>query len=161
MPTFPLTPSQRRPRFWIVLPALLLILADAALTLLFQPASYWNLAYINRIETSPLGSAILARHPALFAAFILAWILAVVLLQLLLREPWNRASALAVVVGHTAGIYGWLVTRDYWFTIPTFVLVGILTVACWRTADAEDPSDPFAWPFQARGTRRSSERGSR
>lgn len=66
--------------------------------------------------------------------------------------------ALAVVVGHTAVIYGWLVTRDCWFTISTFVLVGILTVACWRRADAEDPSDPFASRFQAQGARRSSER---
>jgi len=58
----------------------LLILADAALTLLFQPESYQNLCYINRIDTSPLGSAILARHPALLAALILVWILVVVLL---------------------------------------------------------------------------------
>ena len=52
-----------------------------------------------------------------------------------LPHPWNKALALAVVVGHTAGIYGWLALRNYWYTIPTFILVGILTVACWQKAE--------------------------
>ena len=87
-------------------------------------------------EQSPLGAVILGGHPAFFAGFILIWVLIVVLLVARLRHPWNKAMALAVVVGHTAGIYGWLVLRNYWYTIPTFILVGILTVACWQKAEA-------------------------
>ena len=95
--------------------------------------------YAYRMETSPLGSTILSQHPALFAAFILLWLLIVVLLLARLPEPWNRAVALAIIVGHTAGIYGWLVLRNYWYTIPIFVLVGILTTVCWQRAESLRP----------------------
>jgi hypothetical protein len=131
-----LPPNTQPARFWIVLPAVILILADTLMTFLFQPASYWAEGYANRVEQSPLGAAILGGHPTLFAGFILIWILIVVLLVARLRHPWNKAMALAVVAGHTAGIYGWLVLRNYWYTIPTFILVGILTVACWQKAEA-------------------------
>jgi hypothetical protein len=126
----------RRPRFWIVLPAILLILADAAVTFLFQPSIYWTGAYQDYEEISPLGSAILRIHPAAFIAFILVWVAIVLLIVALVREPWNRVVSLAVIIGHTAGIYGWLDGRSYWSTIPIFIAVAALTILCWRQADA-------------------------
>ena len=125
----------RQPRFWIGLPAILLIMADAATTLAFQSRSYWAGRYTDQIETSPLGAAFLGWHPALFAFSILVWALFIVALLAWLPRPLNKALSLAVVVGHTAGIYGWLVLRNYWYVIPVFLFVGILTVACWQRAD--------------------------
>jgi hypothetical protein len=105
-------------------------------TFILQPSIYWTGAYQTHEEISPLGSAILRIHPAAFAAFISAWAIIVLLLVGLLREPWNRVIALAVVVGHTAGIYGWLDVRSYWSTIPIFIAVAAITVLCWRKADS-------------------------
>ena len=135
MPSPALPRDRRRAHFWIVLPAILLILADTALTLPFQPSSYWTGSYENYEGISPLGAAILRIHPAAFAAFVLAWIAAVLLIVGLARGPWNREVGLAVVVGHSAGIYGWLDERSYWSTIPVFIAVGALTVLCWRQAE--------------------------
>jgi hypothetical protein len=87
------------------------------------------------VETSPLGAAALSLHPAAFALVILVYLAVVVALVLRLGQPWNRALALSVVVGHTAGIYGWFVIRNYWYAIPTFLLVGIMTVLSWQRAE--------------------------
>jgi hypothetical protein len=112
------------------------------LTFLFQPTSYWTGAYESYEEISPLGAAILRIHPAAFAAFVLAWMAAVLVIVGVLREPWNRMIALAVVVGHAAGIYGWLDERSTWSTISVFLTVGAITVLCWRQAEARSPQSP-------------------
>jgi hypothetical protein len=125
-----------RERFWVVLPSTLLILADLIVTLVLQPVSYWAGVYSDRAERSPLGAAMLTAHPALFPLFMLGYLVVVIVLVSCLRRPWDRALALAVVVGHTAGIYGWLAPRNYWSMIPMFLLIGALTVLCWRRADA-------------------------
>jgi hypothetical protein len=130
------SPIGRQPRFWIGLPAIILIVADATATFAFQSSSYWAGSFADRIETSPLGAAIFGRHPALFGGFILIWALVIIVLLAWLPRPLNKVLALAVVVGHTAGIYGWLVLKNYWYAIPVFLLVGILTVACWQKADS-------------------------
>jgi hypothetical protein len=135
-PARPVPRLTDRARFWVVLPSTLLILADLMVTLVLQPASYWAGVYRDRSERSPLGAALLTAHPAVFTFFMLGYAVVVILLVSYLRRPWDRALALAVVVGHTAGIYGWLAPRNYWSMIPFFLLVGALTVLCWRRADA-------------------------
>jgi hypothetical protein len=56
--------------------------------------------------------------------------------------------ALAVVGGHTAGIYGWLDERSYRSTIPVFLAVGAITVLCWGQAEARSPQSPARGPAQ-------------
>ena len=132
-------PDSPPARFWIVLPAAILILADGMLTFLFQPTSYWADGYANRIERSPLGAAILGSHPALFAGFILIWILLVVLLVARLHPSGTRLWPWPSLWDTRPASTGGLVERNYWYTIPTFILVGVLTVACWQKAEAARP----------------------
>ena len=44
-----LPPNAPPARFWIVLPAVILLLADTLMTFLFQPTSYWAEGYANRV----------------------------------------------------------------------------------------------------------------
>jgi len=125
---------RRRTEFWVVLPAVVMIFADAIVTLALQPAAYWAESFLNRTEDSPLGSALLAGHPAWFAVFVVLWAAFVVLLVGRLRDPWKHMLALTIVVGHTAGLYSWLGHRIYFLTLPLFLFVGIMTIACWQQA---------------------------
>jgi hypothetical protein len=118
-----------------VLPAVLLIVGDGVVTLLLQPAAYWTESYALAIERSPLGLRVLTTHPVAFVIFMLIWLVFIVAVVELLHRPWNRALVLTVVVGHTAGLYGWLAPRNYWATLPMFVIVGVMTTLCWSKAE--------------------------
>jgi hypothetical protein len=130
--------TQRRlTSLWIVLPAIVVTLADWAVTFIFQPPIYWSGAFEARSEISPLGHGLLGIHPLAFSAFMVIYILVIVALVLFLKSPWNKVVALVVIVGHTAGIYGWLKDRNYWSAFPVFFLVGLMTVLCWQKADED------------------------
>ena len=120
---------------WLVLPAVVVTLADWAVTFFLQPPAYWTGAFEARSEISPLGYRLLGIHPLVFSAFMAIYILVIVALVLFLKSPWNKVVALVVIVGHTAGIYGWLKDRSYWSAIPVFFLVGLMTVLCWQKAE--------------------------
>jgi hypothetical protein len=127
--------QRRRTSFWLVLPAIVCTLADWAATFIFQPPAYWTGAFEARSEISPLGRGLLSIHPVAFSVFMIAWILIIVILVFTLKNPWNKVVALVVIIGHTAGIYGWLKDRSYWSAFPVFLFVGLMTVLCWQKAD--------------------------
>jgi hypothetical protein len=130
--------QQRKAAFWIALPAIVVVVADWAMTFFYQPAAYWRGAFDARSEISPLGYGLLGIHPVAFTAFMIAWILIITSLVFMLKNPWNKVVALTVIVGHTAGIYGWLKDRSYWSAYPIFLLIGLMTVLCWQKADEVD-----------------------
>jgi hypothetical protein len=124
-----------RQRFWILVPALVMILLDVGVTLYFQPAEYWSANYELTTEKSPLGVILLQFHPAAFLAFILAYMLVIGLLIYWLPAPWNRIISLAAVVGHTAGLFSWLGGRVYWVMIVLFIVIAAITVFSWQRAE--------------------------
>jgi hypothetical protein len=126
---------------WLVLPAIVVTLADWAVTFFFQPPAYWTGAFEARSEISPLGHGLLGIHPLVFSAFMVIYILVIVALVIFLKSPWNKVVALVVVIGHTAGIYGWLKDRSYWSAMPVFFLVGLMTVLCWQKATKLTPNN--------------------
>jgi hypothetical protein len=128
------------PRFWIVLPAILLTISDAALTLLFQPSTYWSGEFATAHEVSPLGAAFLHIHPLAFGAFMLAWASLIVIIASRLNEPWNRVGVLMIVLGHTAGVSDWLEDLSYVGALPAFFIAALVTVYCWRRSDAASPA---------------------
>jgi len=127
-------------RFWIVLPAILLTISDGALTLLFQPSTYWSGEFATAHEISPLGAAFLHIHPLAFGAFMLAWTSLIVIIGLRLNEPWNRVGVLMIVLGHTAGVFDWLEDLSYIGALPAFFIAALVTIYCWRRSDAASPA---------------------
>jgi hypothetical protein len=123
-----------RRRFWILLPGLLMILLDLGVTLYFQPADYWQADYDLTTEKSPLGILLMRFHPAAFLAFMVAYIMVCAGLILRLPTPWNRVIGLALVVGHTAGVYSWLGNRIYWAMIAVFLIIATVTIFSWQQA---------------------------
>jgi hypothetical protein len=103
-------------------------LLDLALTLHGQPAAYWYGDYEQVLELNPLGSWLLQGHPLLFAAGVLLWLAAVVVL--ILRLPRHFALPLAFVVqaAHTLGAASWLLRAGVGGVLAALVL---LSVSSW------------------------------
>jgi hypothetical protein len=128
--------SRHRYRFWILLPAILMILFDVGVTLLFQPPEYWRSNYDLTTEKSPFGIILLRFHPAAFLAYIFIYIVVIAFLVFWLSTPWHKITALAVVVGHTAGVFSWLGHRIYWEMIVIFIVIAAVTVYSWQRAES-------------------------
>jgi hypothetical protein len=123
-------------RAWIVLPAIVLTLADAALTLAAQPAAYWAGDYLLAQEYSPWAAVLLYIHPSAFGAFMIAWAGLAVLVGVLLNEPWNKVWILMIVMGHTTGTFSRLEELNYTPALIVFLAAALLTIFSWRRADA-------------------------
>jgi hypothetical protein len=135
MKTLPRARHLQRFRLWILLPAIMMILFDVGVTIYFQPHDYWQGSYELTTEKSPVGILLMRFHPAAFFAYIFAYIGVVTLLVLRLSAPWYRIIALAVIVGHTAGVYSWISHRNYWAMIIIFIVVATFTVFSWQRAE--------------------------
>jgi magnesium-transporting ATPase (P-type) len=120
---------------WLALPAVVVALAEWAATFFFQPAAYWTGVFEARNEISPLGYRLLGIRPLVFSTFMAIYILIIIALVLFLKSPWNKVVALVAIVGHTEGIYGWLKDRSYWYAMPVFFLVGLMTILCWQKTE--------------------------
>ena len=124
-------------RIWITIPAVGLALADAGVTLIFQPGDYWNQGFHLAVENNPMGRALMVQHPALFLVGIAIWILIVTGLVLWIPHPWEQIVALTVILGHTWGVSIWLyqnASSAYWFRMSLFLVIALVTMACWRAA---------------------------
>jgi len=122
-------------RFWTLVPALAMILFDLGITLYFQPPEYWRGNYVLTTDKSPVGLFLLSIHPAAFLMFMVIYVSVVVATIIWLPIPWNRIVALAIVVGHSAGVYSWMETRNYWAVIAIFLVIAAITVFAWQRAE--------------------------
>jgi hypothetical protein len=107
-----------------VVPAALIAL-DVGLTLAGQSPDYWRGHYAAADELNPPACWALQQHPLLFAAGGAVWLGAVSAGLLLLPRGWARATALAVVFGHTVGSASWLVLRGFGGWVVALLVFGL------------------------------------
>jgi hypothetical protein len=119
-----------------------LTILDGALTLFGQSLAYWAGEYAAAHEFSPLGAAFLHFHPAAFAGLMLVWIGVIILVGLLLREPWGHIWSLMIVIGHSTGSFDWLEDLDCFGALLLFFAASLMTVFCWRKAGSIDARRP-------------------
>jgi hypothetical protein len=112
----------------LCLPPILFCVLDFTLTLVFQPAAYWEGDRTRIIEGSPTFYYLLTVHPAAFVVGVLVWIVLFVALLLLLPDTPALITSIAIVFGHTAGTAAWLRGRfpfDYQLLVGLFVLSAV------------------------------------
>jgi hypothetical protein len=112
----------------LCLPPILFCVLDFSLTLVFQPAEYWQGDRTRIIEGSPTFHYLLSIYPAAFMVGVLAWIAIFVALLLLLPDTLALITSIAIVFGHTAGTAAWLRGRfpfDYQLLVSLFALAAV------------------------------------
>ena len=96
-------------RLWLFLPAALLCVADAALTLRGHPHEYWSGNFSQALEFNPLGHVLLAYHPLAFAVGVAGYLIFFWTVVHLLPARWAVLLTFALSLGHAIGGAGWLV----------------------------------------------------
>jgi hypothetical protein len=112
----------------LCLPPVLFCVLDFTLTLVLQPAEYWQGDRTRIIEGCPTFHALLSMDPAAFVVGVLVWIATFVALLLLLPDTAALITSIAIVFGHTAGTAAWLRGRypfDYQLLVSLFVLAAV------------------------------------
>ena len=90
-------------------PCLLAFLLDSGLTLKGQPAEYWAGQYSYTTEGAPFMRRLYMIHPIAAVGGYMCWAGILLGLLVLLPERLAVVLAIAVVFGHVAGAYTWLI----------------------------------------------------
>ncbi|TET48846.1 MAG: hypothetical protein E3J64_10445 [Anaerolineales bacterium] len=124
----------KRGRVWLCLPPVLAGLVDLAVTLLGQPAAYWEGNLWAAREGAPHGMWLFNQHQLAFPLAFAGWIVIYCAAIVLLPRRLVRVAAVAVTVGHVSGANSWLRNlAGYWFTILADVTAAaIVTFALGR-----------------------------
>ncbi|MFT6861910.1 MAG: hypothetical protein ACJAVK_000463 [Akkermansiaceae bacterium] len=90
----------------------LLSLLDLAVTLYFQPESYWNGDRATVVEGNPIARFAFAIHPLLIIPGLLGWYALVI--PLILKTPaWIGLRVHTFLVGgHLVAVAGWLIRYE-------------------------------------------------
>jgi hypothetical protein len=95
------------------IPCLLAWMLDVGLTLHGQPPEYWAGDYARTTEGAPFYRRLYTWHPAVAVGGHALWVALLVGLVVLLPEVLAVVLTIAVVFGHTAGAYTWVVSLLY------------------------------------------------
>ena len=141
-------------RVWLCVGPVLLCLLDGGLTLQGQPDVYWAGHYEHASELNPLGRWPLERHPLLFAAALLCWVVLFCASLFYLSDPWARPASLAVQFGHTVGAASWLLKAGAFGWLAGVLLFSAalpLLDRLWRSSRPPAPLSPAACRDQGSG----------
>jgi hypothetical protein len=106
-------------------PCLLAFLLDSSLTLHGQPAEYWAGNYTHTTEGAPFMRRLYMIHPLAAVAGYLVWAGLMFGLLVLLPEVLAVILSIAIVFGHVAGAYTWMlpITVGWYQTVNGMFLV--------------------------------------
>jgi hypothetical protein len=120
---------------WRLVPLLLAWSCDVCLTLLGQPAEYWQVSYTFADEANVIARPLLMVGPWAFVALALAELFIVAVCVNFTPPKLAKWLAIGVTLAHTVGACAWLIKRSGWWWIGCVVLMAIIAEVagrCWR-----------------------------
>lgn len=138
-------------RGWSAVPAVVLILADAGLTLTSQPAGYWAGDRAAADEVNPLARPLLERGPWPFGAAAVGWAGLVAAVVTRWRHPAAGWLAVGVAAAHAVGGASWLVRMGPWglpLAVAYLAAAARLAAGCWRSVPTRVDAVPFGQPVR-------------
>lgn len=115
-----------RGRIWLLLPALLLYMADITLTLVGQSSAFWAGDHTNVTEKNPIADPLLRNGPICFLAAAVSWGIAFSLIAGFARVSIAQMIVYLLALGHAIGSATWLTRHG---AISWFGAVGWLATA--------------------------------
>jgi hypothetical protein len=124
----------RRERLWLCVAPIVLYLLDNSLTLLGQPADYWD-NYSRYSEFNPVAAWALEWHPIVFVIESLIWMVTFCLLIVILPNRLAQVLSLALTMGNATGSGHWLTSWvGYWAYPVLFLSTAALVIWTWEMA---------------------------
>lgn len=118
-------------KLWLCIPVIITDLIDITVTMLGQPAEYWNGSYDLVREFNPIARWFMVLHPAGALVYIILDILMISLLIIVLPMLLSKILSAFWAIGSAKAIYNWLVGplhMGWWMSnlvilIPTTILI--------------------------------------
>jgi len=124
----------RKRRLLLCIAPISLCLLDHAVTLIGQSPLYWRGNYAVAEEGNSLFLRFLQKHPLVFEAGVLAWILFFCAVICFVPRRAALAVSAAIVLGHAWGTSTWIYYRwahGYWIVIGLYFASGIIMAYTW------------------------------
>jgi hypothetical protein len=123
--------DQIKRRLWLCMPIIFTDLVDATVTMLGQPAAYWQGSYELVNEFNPFARWFLAIPPMGIVVYVILDIAVISMLIIFLPLMMSKTLSVFWAIGSAKAIYNWLVgplQMGWWFSnlvilIPTVILV--------------------------------------
>ncbi|MBD2756878.1 hypothetical protein [Spirosoma validum] len=123
-----MTPAIKN-KFLILIPAYWACLFDEAITIVHQPAAYWN-GNLNRAnEANPIGALFMKSHVSGIFLLSILWLIAIGVIGYFLPLRYLKIFAVFVLLAHTWGAASWLSQfYGFWYVIFFVLINSILFV---------------------------------
>ena len=126
--------SKLKNRFILLIPAYWACLVDETITIVHQPAAYWqgNLQAGN--EANPIGAALMRNHVSGIFLISFAWLIAIGIIGYWLPERFVKTFALIILMAHTGGAIGWITPHyGFWCSIAFIIFNSALFIQLEKT----------------------------
>lgn len=115
--------SKLKRRLVLLTPAYLACLVDETVTILNQPAAYWNGNLQAGDEANPIGAALMRSHVSGIFLVSFAWLIAIGVIGYLVPERLVKLFTLVILIAHTSGAISWITPHyGFWYSIA-FIIV--------------------------------------
>ncbi len=108
-----------------------LTIADATVTLIGQPKSYWD-DYATVAELAPAFAYLLKVHPMMFVLGVLVWIVIYLALIRYSRAYISIIISISFIIGHFLGALTWLLYRFRMDYHMLFILIPLLSALVYQ-----------------------------
>ncbi|QMW00883.1 hypothetical protein [Spirosoma foliorum] len=121
--------SRLRNRFILLIPAYWACLFDETITILQQPAAYWNGDLNAGNEANPIGATLMRNHASGIFVISFAWLVVIGIFGYWLPERLRKTFALVILMAHTGGAISWITPHyGFWYSIIFIVFNSALFV---------------------------------
>ena len=95
--------------------------SDIAVTLGYQPASYWRGDYTTAVDANPIVQLAMQIHPVVLIACTTLAIVATSYLILRLRPDWAIDFCVFLVIAHAICVCGWIARQETNWLVPCLI----------------------------------------
>ena len=121
--------SKLKNRLVILIPAYCACLVDETVTIINQPAAYWNGNLQAGREANPIGAALMRNHVSGIFLISFAWLIAIGVIGYWLPKQFVKTFALIILIAHTSAAISWITPHyGFWFSMAFIVFNSVLFV---------------------------------
>lgn len=114
----------------LLIPALWVSMFDIIITIIHQPAEYWNGDLSSANEGNPIGALFMENHISGLFVISALWLILIGVLGYFLPRSIGRVFLLFCVIAHSFGASTWLSNRyGFWYVMIFILMNSVLYIS--------------------------------